>query len=218
MADVDSAEFWDDAYRSKRDGWDMGTPTPVFVHILERFGADFRSIGGPDYRNSVPPPSAALPCSGRGYDALIFSQHGFDVTAIDFSSEAMDYLLPHGETNPRLRLLQADLFTLGETHAGQFDLVVEYTCVCAIDPMRRAELVDTTHRMLAPGGHALMLLFPVDGRPGGPPFAIDVDEWKALMSSHFDLTFEVTPENSVKPRRGRERLQMWRRKPGGSTP
>ncbi len=212
MADVDSAEFWDEAYRSERDGWDMGTPTPVFVDILERLGADFRSIGGPDYRNSAQPPNAALPCSGRGYDVLLFSKYGFDVTAIDFSSEALDYLLPHGETNPRLRLLQADLFTLGETHAGQFDLVVEYTCICAIDPLRRAELADTTHRMLAPGGHALMLLFPVDGRAGGPPFAIDVDEWKTLMSPHFELTFEVTPESSVKPRLGRELLMMWKKR------
>jgi methyl halide transferase len=218
MSDVNSTEFWDQAYRDQRDGWDMGTPTPVFADILRRNGLDFREIGGPDYRQVQTAPTAALPCSGRGYDAMLFASHGFDVTAIDFSSEALSYLHELQPRPERLTLLNADLFDMPASTRDSFDLIVEYTCVCAIDPFRRAELVKATHELLRPDGHALMLLFPIDGRAGGPPFAINDGEWKQLMSPYFDLTFECTPSTSVKPRLGRERLQMWRKRSGAEAP
>src|SRR6476661_8739482 len=39
------------------------------------------------------------------------------------------------------KLEQADLFELDMRWRGAFDLVVEHTCFCAIDPARRAEYV-----------------------------------------------------------------------------
>jgi SAM-dependent methyltransferase len=217
MSDINTDAFWDEAYRDQRDGWDMGTPTPVFDDILRRHGLDLREIGAQDFRLAHPAPRAALPCSGRGYDALLFARYGFDVTAIDFSSEALKYLRALTSKPDNLTMLHADLFALPEDVRGSFHLIVEYTCVCAVDPSRRAELVRATHALLRPDGYALMLLFPIDGRPGGPPFSIDVDEWKQLMSAHFDLTFECTPTTSVKPRMGRERLMMWKKKPAEAT-
>ncbi|MCZ7556827.1 MAG: TPMT family class I SAM-dependent methyltransferase [Bacteroidia bacterium] len=218
MSEVNLPEFWDEAYRSERDGWDMGTPTPVFDDILRRNGLDLREIGGADFRLTDHAPRAALPCSGRGYDALLFARYGFDVTAIDFSSEALKHLRELTPTPERLTLLHADLFDMPGDVRGSFHLIVEYTCVCAVDPSRRAELVRATHALLRPDGYALMLLFPIDGRPGGPPFSIDVDVWKQLMSPYFNLTFECTPTTSVKPRMGRERLMMWKKKEAGDTP
>ena len=212
MSDVSAPEFWDDAYRLERDGWDMGTPTPVFVELLNSTRGDFTEIGGPDYRQYDPLPRVAMPCSGRGYDAILFSEFGFEVTAIDFSEKALESLHEPAAATPALNVLHADMFAMGVTHAAAFDLLVEYTCVCAIDPARRAELVDVMAAMLVPGGHALLLLFPVDGRPGGPPFAIDVEEWNAMMSLHFDKVYDAVPTTSVKPRRDRERLMLWRKR------
>ena len=212
MADINSAEFWDEAYRAELDGWDMGTATPVFVDLLNRHGRDFTAIGGPDYSRRPVAPKAALPCCGRGYDAALFADHGFDVTAIDFSAEALEHLRDHTITRPALRTVQADLFSLDADFDGAFDLIVEFTCGCGIDPARRTVLVEVMNRILVPGGHVMLLLFPVDGRPGGPPFAIDVDEWKTLMWPYFDLTWDVVPTTSVKPRRDRERLMMWRKR------
>jgi hypothetical protein len=57
----------------------------------------------------------------------------------------------------------------------------------------------------------MALLFPVDGRPGGPPFSIDVEEFKAEAQPLFSLEHESTPESSVKPRLGKERLLLWRK-------
>lgn len=209
MPDVNSAEFWDAAYRDERDGWDMGTPTPVFASLLDRYGRDLRPLGGPDFSTRHDAVRVALPCSGRGYDAQLFARHGFNVTAIDFSALALEALRAESAA---LDILQADLFQLSGERPAYFDMIVEYTCVCAIEPARRAELVAVFDSILRPGGVLLMLLFPVDGRPGGPPFSIDPDEWRALMAPHFALLYDEIPEDSVKPRRGKERLMLWRKR------
>ncbi|MBR9976788.1 MAG: methyltransferase domain-containing protein, partial [Bacteroidetes bacterium] len=160
-ADINRAEYWDAAYRDERDGWDMGTPTPVFADILTRMGMDFRSLGGPDFSALGRTPRVLVPCSGRGYDALLFAEHGWDVTAVDFSAEPLRWL--HAERGKRgleLRVLQSDMFPLAEEYVAHFDLLLEYTCVCAIEPSRRGEFLRFAADVLRPGGVLLALLFP----------------------------------------------------------
>lgn len=213
MGDPSTPEFWDDAYREERDGWDMGTPTPVFADLLDRYGMDFRPLGGPDFSALGRRPRVLVPCSGRGYDALLFAERGWDVTAVDFSAEPLQWL--HAERSRRgieMHVLQADMFPLGETYPAHFDLLLEYTCVCAIDPSRRGEFLRFAADTLRAGGLLLALLFPVDGRPGGPPFAIDTQEFKREAEEYFLLKYETTPETSVKPRLGKERLLVMERR------
>ncbi|MDX9759957.1 MAG: methyltransferase domain-containing protein [Bacteroidota bacterium] len=215
ISDINAPEFWDDAYRAERDGWDMGTPTPVFVDLLDRHAMDFQPLGGPDLSVLGRTPRVLVPCSGRGHDALLFAERGWDVTAVDFSAEPLRWL--HAERTKRgieMQVLQEDMFPLGETYPAHFDLLLEYTCVCAIEPARRTEFLRFAADVLRPGGLLLALLFPVDGRPGGPPFSIDVGEFKKDAEEHFLLQYETTPETSVKPRRGKERLMVMERKTG----
>ena len=211
--DLNTPGYWDDAYREDRDGWDMGTPTPVFTDLLDRLGKDFTSLGAEDFAQQEQPPRVLIPCSGRGYDALLFAEHGWKVTAVDFAIEPMQWLRTESErAKLDVEILQEDMFTLGRSHPGAFDLLVEYTCVCAIDPARREEFVRFSADVLRVGGIVMALLFPVDGRPGGPPFSIDVDGFKEQMSVAFDCVHESTPETSVKPRLGRERLLVWKKR------
>lgn len=212
--DLNSAAYWDAAYHDERDGWDMGTPTPVFADLLMRFGMDFSALGDRDYAALNRPPRVLMPCSGRGYDALLFAGGGWDVTAVDFAEHPLRWLRREAEhAGLPVEVLQEDMFALAERFPQRYDLLVEYTCVCAIDPDRRQEFVDFAHSVLRPDGTLMALLFPVDGRPGGPPFSIDVEEFKEQMAAHFTLVHESTPETSVKPRRGRERLLLWHRRP-----
>jgi len=209
-ADINTPGFWDAAYREDRDNWDMGTPTPVFVDLLERMEMDFRPLGGPDFSSLGRAPRVLIPCSGRGYDALLFAERGWEVTAVDFSAEPLQWL--EAERSRRgldVRVLQEDMFALGGERSPQYDLVLEYTCVCAIEPARRTEFLAFAARVLPPGGALLALLFPVDGRPGGPPFSIDVDTFKQEAARAFALVHESIPDTSVKPRRGKERLLLF---------
>jgi len=105
-----------------------------------------------------------------------------------------------------VEIVPSDLFTLPPA-LGIFDYVVEYTCFCAIDPARRGEYADVVAGLLQPGGLFLGLAFPLDGRPGGPPFAVSADEVLALFSARgFALLHREIPADSVKPRRGAEEL------------
>jgi SAM-dependent methyltransferase len=210
--DIYHPGFWDAAYRDERDGWDMGTPTPVFVDILDRCGMDFRSLGGSDFSILGRAPRVLIPCSGRGYDALLFAERDWEVTAVDFAAEPLRWLADERDVRGLdLRILQADMFPLGKEYPGHFDLILEYTCVCAIEPARLEEFLSFASEALRPGGILLALLFPIDGRPGGPPFSIDIEEFKLLATGVFSLVHEGTPATSVKPRLGKERLLLFER-------
>jgi SAM-dependent methyltransferase len=104
------------------------------------------------------------------------------------------------------------MFQLPHEWDGSFDYVLQYTCFCAIDPRRREDYAELIGRLLKPGGTYIDLAFPLDGRPGGPPYAVSEAEIAALFERRgFKLVLEEKPEDSVSPRRGAEKLLVFRR-------
>jgi methyl halide transferase len=91
--------------------------------------------------------------------------------------------------------------------------------VCAIDPTRRGEYADALTRLLKPGGIYIDLAFPLDGRKGGPPFAVTVPEVMNLFQARgFRLISHEIPADSIRPRRGAEELLIFQKeKPSGSS-
>jgi SAM-dependent methyltransferase len=199
MPPVDEPSYWDARYRTGGAGWDMRTPTPVFVDLLNS-------------RRFEPGSALVLGC-GMGHDAVLFAQHGFEVTAVDFSEAA---LASTGElaasSKTALTVLRRDLFSLSPDFDGRFDYVVEYVTLCAVDPRRRGEFARVVCNVLKPGGRLLGLFFPLDGRPGGPPFAIREEEIAGLFGGACDLELSESPEHSVRPRKGKELLMVWRKR------
>ncbi len=72
--------------------------------------------------------------------------------------------------------------------------------------------------VIKPGGKLVTLLFPVDKFAGGPPYALDVDDVRTLITSAgFTETFlEAVAaggrySESIKPRQGREWVGVWAR-------
>jgi len=108
--------------------------------------------------------------------------------------------------------LQHDIFTLPESFNDSFDYVLEYTCFCAIDPKRRAEYADLVTRLLKPNGIYIDLAFPLDGRKGGPPFAVSATEILNLFQARgFKLISREKPAESVSPRRRAEELFLFQK-------
>jgi SAM-dependent methyltransferase len=150
--------------------------------------------------------------SGFGHDAISFAQQGYRTVGVDFSATAVERARQNARRlGVEVEFLHEDLFTLPQRFGEQFDLVLEYVTFCAIDPMRRAEYRDVVHRVLKPGGLLVALFFPTDGRPGGPPFAVNVEDVRALFGNAFQLMVEKIPEHSVKPREGKEVLILWKK-------
>ncbi len=208
MDDVNTPEFWNAAYREGRDAWTLGAPTPVF-EAMARDGVT--SNDGTVLQ--LPKGRLLIPCSGHGHDALLFAEQGHHVTAVDMASESNAILRARAEqAGLEVEVLEEDMFTLAPSHNARYSVLVEYTCLCAIDPSRRDEFVQLAARVLAAGGWYVTLLFPIDGRPGGPPYAIDSDQWQAMMEKDFRLLYRAFPDNSIRPRAGKERLEIWERR------
>jgi SAM-dependent methyltransferase len=193
LEDVNLPNKWEADYLRKTDGWDLGGSTPVFKNIAAS--------------RRFPPGRMIVPGAGRGHDAREFARQGFQVTAVDFSPYVISEMKRLADPQAPVEILQSDLFTLPHTLDGSFDYALEYTCFCAIDPKRRPEYANLITRLLKPGGVYIDLAFPLDGRAGGPPFAVSDSELFDLYQNRgFKLLSREVPLNSVSPRRGAEEL------------
>jgi SAM-dependent methyltransferase len=198
--DVNLRRKWEADYERRTDGWDLGGPTPIFKRLT--LGAGRQLIPG----------RMIVPGAGRGHDAREFARRGFQVTAVDFASQAVQEMHRLAGPEASVEILQHDIFTLPETLNRSFDYVLEYTCFCAIDPKRRAEYADVVKRLLKPNGIYIDLAFPLDGRQGGPPFAVSASEILDLFQKRgFKLLSHEVPADSIPPRRGAEELFLFQK-------
>src|ERR687892_380916 len=196
--DVNSPDKWDANYGQGTDGWDLGGPTPVFKRLL--------------LSQQLIPGRMIVLGAGRGYDAREFARHGFQVTAVDFSSQAVQEMHRLASPDAPVEILQHDIFTLPDRLNNSFDYVLEYTCFCAIDPNRRAEYADLVTRLLKPDGIYIDLAFPLDGREGGPPFAVSAAEILDLFQARgFKLISREKPVDSISSRRYAEELFLFQK-------
>jgi methyl halide transferase len=194
---VDDPVFWDELYENGEANWDLKTPAPVFTALLKE------SI-------IIKPCRLLITGSGKGYDAVEAAKAGYDVTAVDFSSNAIKFAQQLAEKeNVKINFIQSDLFKLRDLDPGEFDAVYEYTTFCAINPERREEFAEEITSLISPGGKFIAIVFPIDGREGGPPFNIDVMEFYKIFSSHLQLEYSTRTINSVKPRKNKEILQVY---------
>jgi len=203
MVSPDSASFWDDKYLNNQAGWDMRTTTPVFEDLLHE-------------QRFLKPGRILITGCGKGYDAILAAKMGYDVYAVDFSVEAIKFAKGLADKeNVRVNFIQEDIFKLDLIYKDYFDYVYDYVTYCAVLPERRKEFVEITAGFLKPGGKLIALLFPVEERKGGPPYAVDVKEFYELISPHLDLKFSSRRIKSIKPRMGREVLQIYLKKETG---
>lgn len=193
MTNVNHASNWDLYYKNNQDGWDLGGAIPVFKRLASsaRFTPGRMLVLG----------------AGRGYDAREFSRHGFQVTAVDFASNAVHEMKRLAEPDAPVNIMLQDIFTFPNTYDETFDYVLEYICFCAIDPDRRNEYADAVKRLLKPNGLFIDLAYPLDKRPGGPPFGFSDEELLGLFEKRgFKLLSRNKPVDSIKPRRHAEEL------------
>lgn len=202
MNEVNSAEFWDNLYKINSVGWDLKTPTPAFIDLLES-----------DYFKERK--KLLITGCGYGYDAVAAAKNNFDVTAVDFSETAIQFAesLARKE-NVKVNFLVKDFFLLDENHLQSYEIIFDYVTFCAIDAARREEYANKIFQLLKPKGIFAIILFPIEKRIGGPPFAIDVDEATKLFSAKLELILSTDKINSIKPRKGRELLQIYRKSDG----
>ena len=194
--DEDNPKFWENIYKNDDAGWDLGGPTPVFVKIS----------------SILKPKKLCIIGCGKGYDAVMFAKNNFDVTAVDFAPSAVTSLrILARENKVIINVLEQDIFSLASQYDNHFDYVIEQTCFCAIHPNKRAEYEKLVYRILKTNGRLIGLWFPLDKNinEGGPPYGTTVKEVKSLFKDRWMLESEEFPEDSIKPRKSREKLLIF---------
>ncbi len=182
-----NSEFWDERYALGETAWDIGhvsTPLKAFFDQLEN--RDLRIL---------------IPGCGRAYEGEYLWNKGFrNVHMLDWSRPALDDFSSRVPDFPRTNLFYADFFA----HQGPYDLVVEQTFFCALDPSLREDYARHVHRLLKPGGYLVGLLFDDPLNQDRPPFGGSSAEYQGIFSTLFNIEKLEPAANSIAPRAGRE--------------
>jgi len=185
-------EYWEKSYQVGDIGWDLGRPTPVFREWIK---SESTSL------------NICILGAGNGWDAIHLSEKGHKVTAVDFAPSAIKNMSAKArKKRVTIDILHSDIFEINNNYFGKFDVVLEYTCFCAIDPVQRNKYIQLVQNLLKPKGRYVALLFPTDKVPaeGGPPFAVNIDKTLKQYGHSFSVVKREVSPFSVRPRKGRE--------------
>lgn len=182
-----SAEYWNEKYQIQQTPWDIGYASPPIAHYCEKIKDKHIRI--------------LIPGAGKAHEAIFLHRQGFqEVWVCDWAADAFAHLKREAPDFPEQHLLVGDFFDLSPS----YDLIIEQTFFCAIDPALRARYVQKAHELLVPGGRLIGLLFARPFDFEGPPFGGTKEEYRQLFQQHFDLLQLETAENSIQPRLGNE--------------
>lgn len=188
------AEYWNQRYRQKQTGWDIGHAAPALVEFAQHIAN----------KNSA----VLIPGCGNAYEAEALFTMGFhNITLLDIAPTLTEALRNRLKQTP-IKVVTGDFFT----HEGQYDLILEQTFFCAIDPRRRSEYIKKMHELLTPGGLLVGLLFDRLFEDG-PPYGGSKTEYEMLLSPLFTIQKMESCYNSIAPRAGTELFFIARRNP-----
>ncbi len=176
-------KFWNDRYLSETIGWDVGYPTPPLTEYIDQLEDKSQKI--------------LIPGAGHGHEVIYLHEKGFtNVWVCDWAQEALDYIQEKLPDFPSERLICTDFFDLDMT----FDLILEQTFFCALNPELRPKYVNKIYELLHPEGKLAGLLFSIKFNKPHPPYGGDFDEYQRLFQSKFIIERMETAHNSIPPR------------------
>ncbi|KAL5383092.1 hypothetical protein DPSP01_006072 [Paraphaeosphaeria sporulosa] len=182
------SELWE---KGESNLWDRGFPSPALTDII----AERRDILSPlnvdGSRKRV-----LVPGCGKGYDPVMLALHGFDVLGLEISKTAV--AVAERYSFEQMQNPSWENFAKGETKdAGErgtvsfvagdffakdwearlpddqkkFDLIYDYTFLCALHPSMRRPWANRMAELLTPGGLLICLEFPLWKDRRHPPFS-----------------------------------------------
>lgn len=179
--------FWTSKYDSKLTGWDVGyvsRPLKEYIDTLQDKNLKILIPGG-----------------GNSYEAEYLHNTGFNnVFVIDISKRPLENIKKRVPDFPENHLIHADFFKL----EGQYDLILEQTFFCALNPELRTKYVDKMHQLLKNDGKLVGLLFNIPLNEDHPPFGGNEKEYRKLFEQKFDIEIMETAYNSIPARAGNE--------------
>ena len=187
--------YWDDRYKNKETGWDIGYPSPAIVNYAEESIAKNASI--------------LIPGCGNAHEAKALLDKGFSqITLLDIAPTLVEKVSKEFAGSPHIQIICQDFFQ----HRGQYDYIIEQTFFCALNPSLRYNYVQQMHTLLKSKGILAGLLFKREFVQQGPPFGGNQAEYQQLFESQFDILQLTDSTNSIPQREGNELFLELRKK------
>ncbi|MFT5821693.1 MAG: SAM-dependent methyltransferase [Crocinitomix sp.] len=181
-------EFWDKRWNTKKTQWDMGNVSPPLKAYIDQLTDKTIRI--------------LIPGCGNAYEAQYLMEQGFKNTfIIEISKGAIDSFKTRYPDFPEEQIFHEDFFDLQSDKI--YDLILEQTFFCAIQPEKRNDYAVKMKSLLKPKGKliGLMFDFPLES---GPPFGGSITEYETYFKPLFTQVAMEPAHNSIKARQGRE--------------
>ncbi len=181
-------DFWEERYASNNLGWDIGyVSTPLKEYIDQLENKKLKIL---------------VPGAGNGYEVVYLYNSGFrNVHVIDLARQPLDKIKAEIPEIPEGQLIYGDFFNL---KIQDFNLILEQTFFCALNPELRKNYVQKMFQLLKPGGRLAGLLFDFPLTLNGPPFGGNLKEYEELFHTIFTIIVLERANNSIPPRKDKE--------------
>lgn len=182
-----SADFWNKKYKDNKIGWDLGAISPPLKAYFDQLENKELKI--------------LIPGGGYSYEAEYLFNIGFkNIFVVDVSTIALKNIKNRIPSFPESQLLHANFFDIEDT----FDLVIEQTFFCALNPELRPKHASKMHSVLKPKGKLVGLLFDAILNDDHPPFGGNKKEYLSYFEPYFQINIIEPCYNSYHNRQGME--------------
>lgn len=188
------ADYWNRRYLENDFGWDAGGITAPLKNYFDQLANKSQRI--------------LIPGAGNAYEAEYLVNNGFaSVFVCDLAKQPLLNLKQRCPAFKDEHLLHTDFFKL----QSEFDLIIEQTFFCALDPALRPAYFKMMHALVKPGGKLVGVLFNDPLNSNKPPFGGSKQEYEVYFKELFNPKVFETCTNSIKPREGRELFMILER-------
>jgi thiopurine S-methyltransferase len=188
-------DYWNERWKNGETGWDIGYASPALMEFAKRLPKDANIL---------------IPGCGNAYEAESLYKQGFkNIYIMDISPLATASFHARFPEFPASQILCQDFF---EPHPQLWDVVIEQTFFCALDPAMRSRYAEQMGNVIKTGGVLAGLLFNIDFGNPHPPFGGNKAEYETLFANHFIIETMEPCANSIGPRAGKELWFELRRK------
>jgi SAM-dependent methyltransferase len=180
-------DFWNQRYLTEDTGWDLGQVSPSIKAYIDQLSDKNLRI--------------LIPGCGNAHEAEYLLNCGFtNITLIDIAPLLVENLQTKFKGNPNIKVLLGDFFQ----HQNEYDLILEQTFFCALNPALRADYAIKMNELLSLQGKLVGLLFATEFEKAGPPFGGNMEEYQSLFSKKFEIQTLQSCYNSFPKRQGNE--------------
>lgn len=179
--------FWNNRYAENQTGWDIGYPSTPLKEFIDTLTDKTIQV--------------LIPGCGNAYEAQYLHEQGFEnVCVIDIAPLALESFHKRFPNFPKDHLILGNFFE----HQGDYDLILEQTFFCALNPDLRADYAKKMYELLVPDGKLAGVMFNHPLTEKGPPFGGSAEEYAGYFSKYFEIRSMAPCQNSIKPRMGNE--------------